>query len=278
MHQALAAHVATLLASAPGQAIGLSALGRELRRWRPGFHPRAYGHHKLLDLIATLEVCSLEVDPSGLHWTVVGNPASEASDEDADVGLLDEVADGVADGVAGAVADGVAGGAAPLVRRTKIRVQAAWWALFVDDDGGAWYDLATGTPTSDADAVAAEPERYIPLPRWDAAREATLSAADATPAQRRKIGPTLRKAIVAELLAWSQRHGVPAHAWQEPTFDRAALQRNAALSPAARGRTSPASATHDDVRQQLMTWVAACSDDEIAAIATVIASLQAQQP
>ena len=271
MYEELANHVALLLHDAPGGAIELAALGVALRRWQPGFHVRAYGHKKLLDLIRSLDVCTLEVDESGLHWTVVGAPAT----------LVDATEDAGTLGTNGNAADSP-DIPATTTQAPKVRVLAAWWDAIVrdDDTGAAWYDLASDSPSDDAEAFANEPERFVALPRWDARREATLlpqanpgddreGAPLLTPAQRRKVGPALRKAVVRELLAWSQLHGVPPQAWQEPVSERpvAVRSRRAAPNPAPTGATA-------DTRARLHAWIDACSDAEIVAIETVRHSLE----
>ncbi len=240
------------MAASPGRSIRLAALGLALARQDRGFHPRNHGHSKLLHLVRALDVGTLAVDDSGIHWTLT---ALET--------------------------DGQAPASGPPVVDLGVRVDPTWWRAVTGPptEPAVYFDLGAESLCIDATAVAAEPERYVPLPRLEAAsleRPPPGFVEDATghrvpsetaepevgsPRTQRLMGAELRIAVVETLDAWSGRHGVERRRWVAKNVP--------ALAPVARRLRSAGSKTADAdpaPRALVQAWLDGCSDTELGAI------------
>lgn len=194
-----------ILTRAPGGRVSFPALGIALRKALPGFSPDAYGFPSLKALLHQITVPGRLVQTSPLEWWLV------------------------ADGAEAPLGSGVAAGAemstapAEPARSSarRARVDSAWWRAVTefDETRHAWFDLQEEELSTDSELAAAEPERFLALPRFglqlqrdlarawseeqpSPAREELLTALDAEP----KLAQFLRVVRDAGFLPrWSER-------------------------------------------------------------------------
>jgi len=157
-------HLRQILAEAPGGRVLLSRLGARLREVLPGFSTETYGFSTLKALLQHATVPGKLVQTGPLEWWLVADgadppaPMSAAGGSEAPVASIDQER-------------------MPLPR--LVRVEAAWWRAVTEFDEGrrAWFDLQEDQLSTNAELAAAEPERFLAIPRFDLQAQRELARA-----------------------------------------------------------------------------------------------------
>lgn len=215
-----------ILAQAPGGRVHFPKLGTLLRDALPGFSAEAYGFPTLKALLQQVTIPGRLVQTGTLEWWLV------------------------ADGAEAPIPSVVARGSEPSAEQEqasahrRTRIESAWWRVVTefDETRRAWFDLQDEQLSTDDELAAAEPERFLAVPRfglqqqrdlaraWSAeqpspVREDCLAALEAEPKLARflrvvqgarslpKWSERRMEAVHSVLLQWAKEHGIDPQAF-----------------------------------------------------------------